>query len=85
MPNLRLLPIALTLMTLLPTSLAAAEGSTSSDGGVRVENFEDELVAGDLAFPGGERIDVPHGRGRRTLIRAREHFIPEMMRSVENL
>lgn len=84
MRQIRLLPIALTLATLLPTSLAAAEGTASSDEVVRYD-FEDDLIHGDLAFPSGERLSIrPHG-GRRTLIRAREHFVPEMMHSVEDL
>lgn len=82
----QLLPIALGLCTLLPASLAAAEGSARTSGSPEVSyDFEDDLVAGDLAFPMGERL-LGRGRvGRRNLIRTREHFVPEMMETVEDL
>lgn len=48
-------------------------------------NFDDELVSGDLVRPDGEQL-VVRRRGRRTsLIRIREHFVPEMLKSVEDL
>jgi len=77
-----LLAIGLTTLTLLPT-VAFAE--TTARAEVRQENFEDELVRGDYASPDAELIGGTTRRARRTLIRARSHFSPEMMRSVENL
>lgn len=77
-----LLAIGLTTLTLLPT-VAFAEASARSE--VRQENFEDELVRGDYASPDAELIGGSRRRARRTLIRARSHFSPEMLRSVENL
>lgn len=48
-------------------------------------NFDDELVDGDLVRPDGEMLNVRR-RGRRgSLIRIREHFIPEMLKSIEDL
>ncbi len=48
-------------------------------------DFDDELVSGDLVRPDGEQL-VVRRRGRRTsLIRIREHFVPEMLKSVEDL
>ena len=48
-------------------------------------NFDDELVDGDLVRPDGEMLNVRR-RGRRgSLIRIREHFIPEMLKSTEDL
>lgn len=48
-------------------------------------DFEDDLVSGDLVRPDGEQL-VVRRRGRRTsLITIREHFIPEMLKSVEDL
>jgi hypothetical protein len=79
---MRLLVLSLTTLTLLP-SVALAE--TSSREVPRVESFDDELVAGDLLSSTLERLVVPHRGSRRSLIRAREHFIPEMMESVEDL
>ncbi len=49
-------------------------------------NFEDgDLVTGDLVRPNGELLNVRRRGRRSTLIRIREHFIPEMLKSVEDL
>jgi hypothetical protein len=48
-------------------------------------NFEDDIVTGDLVRPDGE-LAVARNRSRQSsLIRIREHFVPEMLKSVENL
>ena len=48
-------------------------------------SFEDDVVTGDLVRPDGE-LTVVRKRGKeRSLIRVRQHFIPEMLKSVENL
>jgi hypothetical protein len=59
-------------------SLASAQESTTYD-------FEDDLVTGDLVRPDGEMLQVRRRGRRASLIRVREHFIPEMLKSVENL
>lgn len=47
--------------------------------------FDDDVVTGDLVRPDGELI-VKRKRGKeRSLIRVRKHFIPEMLKSVEDL
>ena len=60
------------------TSVASAQESTTYD-------FEDDLVTGDLVRPDGEMLQVRRRGRRASLIRVREHFIPEMLKSVENL
>ncbi|MBX3270935.1 MAG: hypothetical protein KF729_11785 [Sandaracinaceae bacterium] len=68
-------------------------GSTSLLGGVAFAqgdadttyDFEDDLVTGDLVRPDGEMLNVRRRGRRASLIRVREHFIPEMLKSVENL
>ncbi len=77
-----LLAIGLTTLTLLP-AVAFAEAPARSE--LRVESFEDELVSGDLLGPDTEVLNIRQRGPRRSLIRAREHFTPEMMRSVERL
>ena len=48
-------------------------------------NFDDDIVTGDLVRPDGE-MALARRRGRASsLIRVREHFVPEMLKSVENL
>lgn len=48
-------------------------------------DFEDDLVNGDLVRPDGEMLNVRRRGRRSSLIQVREHFIPEMLKSVENL
>lgn len=54
-------------------------------GGTTTYDFEDDLVSGDLVRPDGELLNVRRRGSRSSLIRIREHFIPEMLKSVENL
>lgn len=54
------------------------ENTTSYD-------FEDDLVQGDLVRPDGENLMVRRRGARESLIRIREHFVPELLKSVENL
>ena len=65
----------------------SAGGGGGSGGAARTQefNFTDELVQGQLVRPDGESTRVRrHGPGI-SLIRIREHFVPEMLKSVENL
>ncbi len=48
-------------------------------------DFEDDLVQGDLVRPDGELLSVRRRGNRSSLIQIREHFIPEMLKSVEDL
>ncbi|MDB4986119.1 MAG: hypothetical protein JWN04_1297 [Myxococcaceae bacterium] len=57
---------------------AAATGATAYD-------FDDDLVTGDLVRPDGELLSVRRRGNRASLIQIREHFIPEMLKSVEDL
>jgi len=56
----------------------AAAGATAYD-------FDDDLVTGDLVRPDGELLSVRRRGNRASLIQVREHFIPEMLKSVEDL
>ena len=48
-------------------------------------DFEDDLVQGDLVRPDGENLIVRRKGAHQSLIRIREHFVPEMLKSVEDL
>ena len=86
----RLLALAV-LSVALWASLASAppalaqEGGGEGGGGTTTYDFEDDLVTGDLVRPDGELLNVRRRGSRSSLIRIREHFIPEMLKSVENL
>ncbi|MCS6797686.1 MAG: hypothetical protein NZ898_04015 [Myxococcota bacterium] len=68
---------------LLPASAGLAQDS--GGGNTTTYDFEDDLVTGDLVRPDGELLNVRRRGSRSSLIRIREHFIPEMLKSVENL
>jgi hypothetical protein len=65
---------------------AGGGGAAATGGGqTTTYNFDDDIVQGDLVRPDGE-MALARRRGRQTsLIRVREHFVPEMLKSVENL
>jgi len=76
------------LRTLGAFAFAAAfalPASAQDDADATTYDFEDDLVHGDYASPLGEQL-VGRRPGRRaTLIQIRHHFVPEMLKSVENL
>ena len=76
----------LAALTLLTTAGASAQDAPAGGGGGETTyDFEDDLVTGDLVRPDGELLNVRRRGQRNSLIRIREHFIPEMLKSVENL
>ena len=66
-------------------SAPAAARKTAGGGDATSYDFEDDLVQGDLVRPDGENLMVRRRGARESLIRIREHFINELLKSVENL
>lgn len=64
---------------------APAAGGEGGAAGTTTYDFEDDLVTGDLVRPDGELLSVRRRGNRASLIQIREHFIPEMLKSVEDL
>ncbi len=68
---------------------AAPVAAQDQGGGGQAEattyDFEDDLVSGDLVRPDGELLNVRRRGNQRSLIQIREHFIPEMLKSIESL
>jgi hypothetical protein len=79
MKKLLVLPVTALALSLLATAAHAQEGASTS------YDFEDDLVQGDLVRPDGENLMVRRKGARESLIKVREHFIPELLKSVENL
>ena len=80
------------LMGVLSVSGASAQEkggeaapAAGGDKGATSYDFEDDLVQGDLVRPDGELLSVRRRGNRASLIQIREHFIPEMLKSVEDL
>ncbi len=70
---------------LAPSSAEAQDPAAGGGGDATTYDFEDDLVSGDLVRPDGEMLSVRRRGRRQSLIRIREHFIPEMLKSVEDL
>ena len=69
---------------------AAAAEETTSVGGTQykkktVYDFDDDVVEGDLARPDQEFVGVKRQAKHSSLIKIREHFIPEMLKSAEDI
>lgn len=64
-----------------PTTVLAED----PDGNVTEYRFADELVHGDLVNPNGEVLTVRRPGSRPSLVRARPHYIRELLKSVEML
>jgi hypothetical protein len=71
------------LVFLLATATVFAQGVTYAE---KTEySFDDDVVTGDLVRPDGELTVVRKKGKQRSLIRVRQHFIPEMLKSVEDI
>lgn len=68
-----------------PVSSASAQDAEGGGGSATTYDFEDDLVQGDLVRPDGENLMVRRRGARESLIKIREHFVPELLKSVENL
>jgi hypothetical protein len=64
---------------------AGTASAQDAGGNTTTYDFDDDLVQGDLVRPDGEMLNVRRRGARASLIRIREHFVPEMLKSVENL
>jgi len=64
---------------------SAQEAEGGGGGAATTYDFEDDLVQGDLVRPDGENLMVRRRGARESLIKIREHFVPELLKSVENL
>jgi hypothetical protein len=83
-------PFVALLLAAAPVAAQEAEAPAAAPGGggggdATTYDFEDDLVQGDLVRPDGENLMVRRRGARESLIRVREHFISELLKSVENL
>jgi len=81
----RLLVLAFVLATVAAPALAQDAPAPAGGENTTSYDFEDDLVQGDLVRPDGENLMVRRKGARESLIRIREHFVPELLKSVENL
>jgi hypothetical protein len=62
-----------------------AEGDNTTYKAKTVYDFEDDTVEGDLQRPDGELVDSMRKVKHSSLIEIRKDFIPEMLKSLEDI
>ena len=67
-----------------PAEGGGDEGNTSYKAKT-VYDFEDDMVEGDLARPDGELVNALKKTEHSSLIEIRKDFIPEMLKSLEDI
>ena len=78
--------VALAGVMSLSLDVAAQDAAKSGDDGDGYGyEFEDDPLSANAFGPNDATIRVRQGPVRRTLIRPRTSFVPEMLKSVENL
>jgi hypothetical protein len=78
---------------LMAGTFAFAQDAAQGQGGApevqwkkkTVYDFDDDVVEGELQRPDGEYIDSQRKAKHSSLIKIRENFIPEMLKSAENI
>ena len=75
------------LVTVGYAATASAQGTSPSVKYKKktVYDFDDDVVEGELQRPDGEYIDTRRKAKHSSLIKIRENFIPEMLKSAENI
>lgn len=64
---------------------AAPAGGAGGSGKVKVYDFSADTIEGDLIKPEGSTVDARDFAKHSSLIRIRTHFIPEIIKSAEDL
>ena len=69
-----------TIFMLAATSVLAQDYADTTE-----YTFDDDVVEGDLVRPDGATTVVRKKAKQRSLIKVRTHFVPEMLKSVEDI
>ena len=81
--------IAFVMLTTTAFAQPAAKGGDKGGGGgagkVKVYDFSGDTIEGDLVKPEGSNVDARDFAKHGSLIRIRQHFIPEIIKSAEDL
>jgi hypothetical protein len=68
-----------------PAAKPAAGGDNVQYKSKTVYDFDDDIVEGDLVRPDGEFVDSRKAAKHSSLIKIRENFIPELLKSAEDI
>ena len=67
------------------TAFAQKKGADAGAGKVKVYDFSGDTIEGDLIKPEGSTVDARDFAKHSSLIRIRKDFIPEIIKSAEDL
>jgi hypothetical protein len=77
------------ILFLAGTAVAQPKGGAKADAGgggkVKVYDFSGDTIEGDLVKPEGSTVDARDFAKHSSLIRIRKDFIPEIIKSAEDL
>ena len=77
--------IALSLIGGVALAQPAAKDKPAGQPKVKVYDFSGDTIEGDLVKPEGSTVDVRDFAKHSSLIRIRKDFIPEIIKSAEDL
>lgn len=81
---MRRLSIVIAFSALSHVALAEPT-SGPSDPATTSYGFDDELVTGDVYSPDSERLHVRKRSARASLIEVKSSYVPELLRSIEDM
>jgi hypothetical protein len=88
-PRLIAPKVVLVLVLVAASNVARADDKKGGDKGstpkVKVYDFSGDTIEGDLIRPEGSSIDARNYATNASLIRIRKDFIPEIIKSAEDL
>ena len=83
---MRKLVIVFAVLGLTGAAYAQKKGEAAAGGGkVKVYDFSGDTIEGDLIKPEGSTVDARDFAKHSSLIRIRKDFIPEIIKSAEDL
>jgi hypothetical protein len=82
---MRKLVIMFAVLGLSTTAYAQKKGGAEAAGKVKVYDFSGDTIEGDLVKPEGSTVDARDFAKHSSLIRIRKDFIPEIIKSAEDL
>jgi hypothetical protein len=84
--TMRKLVIMFAVLALSTSAYAQGKGAApAASGKVKVYDFSGDTIEGDLVKPEGSTVDARDFAKHSSLIRIRKDFIPEIIKSAEDL
>ena len=82
---MRKLVIMFAVLGLASTAYAQKKDAAAGNSKVKVYDFSGDTIEGDLIKPEGSTVDARDFAKHSSLIRIRKDFIPEIIKSAEDL